>query len=80
MHAKCHWYYTHESHEKGMAGVFVVVLCFVCVCVCVCACVLTDPVKAEKFDDGVLRARERMQRLQDERAAEQQQKVEEVGC
>ncbi|CAI8027691.1 Selenoprotein S [Geodia barretti] len=36
-----------------------------------------DPVKAEQHEDGLLRARERMQRLQDERAAEHQQKAEE---
>ena len=46
-----------------------------------CGCVIIpDPVKAEQHEDGLLRARERMQRLQDERAAEHQQKAEEVGA
>ena len=46
-----------------------------------CGCVIIpDPVKAERYEDGVLRARERMQSLQDERAAEYQQKAEEVGA
>ena len=37
-----------------------------------------DPVKAERYDDGILRARERMQRKQDEKAATHQEKMEEV--
>ena len=42
-------------------------------------CVFPDPVKAERYEDGVLLARERMQRMQDERATEHQLKAEEVG-
>lgn len=41
--------------------------------------VAPDPVKAERYEDGVLRARERMQMMQDEKAAEHQQETEEVG-
>lgn len=37
-----------------------------------------DPVKAESFQDGMLQARERMQREQDRKAAENQQKREEL--
>ena len=37
-----------------------------------------DPVKAETYEDGILRARERMQRIQDEKASEHQEKMEEV--
>ena len=39
-----------------------------------------DPVKAESFQDGMLQARERMQREQDRKAAENQQKREEVSA
>ena len=34
--------------------------------------------KAERYEDGILRARERMQRMQDERASEHQEKAEKV--
>ena len=43
-----------------------------------CAIGHSDPVKAERYEDGILRARERMQRLQDEKASEHEEKVEEV--
>lgn len=43
--------------------------------VCVCG---SDPVKAEWYEDGILRAREKMQKMQDEKASEHQQKMEEV--
>ena len=37
-----------------------------------------DPVKAERFQDGVLKSREKMQRELDEKAKEHQEVVEEV--
>ena len=37
-----------------------------------------DPVKAERFQDGVLRSREKMQRELEEKAREHQEVVEEV--
>ena len=39
----------------------------------------TDPVRAENYQDAMLQARERMQREQDRRATENQQKQEEVS-
>lgn len=39
-----------------------------------------DPVKAERFQDGMLQARERMQRELEEKALQHQAVVEEVGC
>ena len=39
-----------------------------------------DPVKAERFQDGVLRSREKMQRELDDKAREHQEVVEEVRC
>ena len=38
-----------------------------------------DPVKAERFQDGMLKAREKMQRELEEKAMEHQAVVEEVG-
>jgi F0F1-type ATP synthase membrane subunit b/b' len=37
-----------------------------------------DPVKAEKFQDGILKSREKMQRELDEKAKEYQEVVEQV--
>ena len=39
---------------------------------------MADPVKAEKYQDGMLLAREKMQRVQDEKAKEYQEKKMEV--
>ena len=39
---------------------------------------MADPMKAEKYQDGMLLAREKMQRVQDEKAKEYQEKKMEV--
>lgn len=39
-----------------------------------------DPVKAERYQDGMLRAREKMQRELEEKARQHQEVKEEVGC
>lgn len=41
---------------------------------------VSDPVRAERYEDGILHAREKMQKIQDEKASEHQQKMEEVQC
>ena len=43
-----------------------------------CTIGYSDPVKAERYEDGILHARERMQRIQDEKASEHAAKMEEV--
>ena len=48
-------------------------------CVCVCVCVCVDPVRAEKYQDAMIQARERMQRELDEKAFEHKQQMEEVS-
>lgn len=39
-----------------------------------------DPIKAERYQDSMLRSRERMQRELEEKAQQYQEVKEEVGC
>ena len=42
-------------------------------------CIYTDPAKAEKYQDGMLRAREKMQRELNEKAVVHQEETAEVS-
>ena len=65
-----------ERISSASVSATVVQECLQCDSVCVCVCV--DPVKAERYQDGVLLARERMQASQDRLAAEHSCQSDEV--